>query len=78
MKTAISVPNDVFEEAERLAKKTQKSRSQLYSDALREYLAHHSSEEITDAMDRVVVEVGAQPDEWITTASRRILMRNEW
>jgi metal-responsive CopG/Arc/MetJ family transcriptional regulator len=36
MKTAVSIPDDVFEGAERLARRTKKSRSQLFSDALRE------------------------------------------
>jgi predicted transcriptional regulator len=36
MKTAISIPDDVFERAERLAKLVGKSRSQLYCDAVRE------------------------------------------
>ena len=42
MKTAVSIPNDLFEGAERLARRTRRSRSRLFSDALREYLTHHS------------------------------------
>src|SRR2546426_569554 len=53
MKTAVSIPDDVFEGAERLARRTKKSRSQLFSDALREYVARHAPEEVTDAMNRV-------------------------
>jgi metal-responsive CopG/Arc/MetJ family transcriptional regulator len=36
MKTAISIPDDVFAAAERLARRLKKSRSELYSRALRE------------------------------------------
>src|SRR5579883_1096225 len=35
MKTAVSIPADVFESAERLARRTRKSRSQLYSEAVK-------------------------------------------
>src|SRR6266511_1777128 len=42
MKTAISIPDDVFEEAERLATELQTSRSQLYSRALQEFVARHA------------------------------------
>lgn len=42
MKTAVSIPDDVFEEAERLAMDLQTSRSQLYSRALRELVASHA------------------------------------
>ena len=78
MKTAISVPNDVFEEAERLVRQTKRSRSELYTLALTEYLARHAPDHITEAMDRVVSEVGEEVDEFVAEASRRILSRVEW
>ena len=37
MKTAVSIPDDVFERAERLAKRARHSRSEVFSRALREY-----------------------------------------
>ena len=78
MKTAISVPNDVFEEAERLVRQTKRSRSELYTLALTEYLARHAPDRITEAMDRVVSEVAEEVDEFVVEASRRILSRLEW
>lgn len=78
MKTAISIPDDVFEGAERLARRTRKSRSQLFSDAVREYVARHSPEEITEAMDRVCTELDQPTDEFVFAASRRTLERSEW
>ena len=48
LKTAISIPDAVFEGAERLARRTRKSRCQLFSDALREYLARHAADEVTE------------------------------
>ena len=39
MKTAVSVPDELFEAAERQAERTKKSRSQLYAEAIAEYLA---------------------------------------
>ena len=58
MKTAVSIPEDVFEQAEQLARRTKKSRSRLYSDALPEYVAGHAADEVTEAMNRVCAEVG--------------------
>jgi metal-responsive CopG/Arc/MetJ family transcriptional regulator len=82
MKTAVSIPDDVFQGAERLARHTRKSRSRLYTDALREYLGRHASEEVTDAMDRVCLELegeqGGKPDECVSLAGRRVLERTEW
>jgi metal-responsive CopG/Arc/MetJ family transcriptional regulator len=78
MKTAISIPDDLFKGAERLARRTRKSRSKLFSDALREYLARHSPEEITEAMNKACAEVGEGQDPFVTAASQRILEQIEW
>ena len=47
-----SVPDEIFERAERLAKRSHRSRSELYSAALKEYVARHTPEEVTEAMNR--------------------------
>ncbi len=78
MKTAVSIPDDVFDGAERLARRTKKSRSQLFSDAVKEYVARHGSEDITEAMDRVCAELGNPQDAFGEAAAHRILERNEW
>jgi metal-responsive CopG/Arc/MetJ family transcriptional regulator len=78
MKTAVSIPDDVFSEADRLARQLKKSRSEVYSLALAEYLARHASDRVTDAMDRVCAEVGEETDEFTPLAARRILERSEW
>jgi metal-responsive CopG/Arc/MetJ family transcriptional regulator len=78
MKTAVSIPDAVFEGAERLARRSKKSRSQLFSDALKEYVARHAPEDVTDAMDRVCVELGNPKDEFVSSAAHRILERSEW
>ena len=77
MKTAISIPDDLFADAERLAREQKKSRSRLYGDAVREYLARHSVESITDALDRVCVEVECR-SEFARAAARRTLGRRDW
>lgn len=78
MKTAVSIPDDVFEGAERLARRTKKSRSRLVSDALREYLARHSPDEITEAMNKACAEIGDTKDEFVSAAARRVLEKSEW
>jgi hypothetical protein len=78
MKTAVSIPDDVFDEAERLAVELQTSRSQLYSRALQEFVARHAPDRLTEAMNRVVKEVGTEVDEFSRRASRRVLEQVEW
>ena len=78
MKTAVSIPDDVFEEAERLAVELQTSRSQLYSRALQEFVARHAPDRLIEAMNRVIDQVGSEVDEFSRKASRRVLERVEW
>jgi predicted transcriptional regulator len=78
MKTAISLPDDVFREAERLARRLKKSRSELYREAVAEYVARHEPEAVTEALDRVAAEVNGGPDRFVAAAARRVLGRSEW
>ena len=78
MKTAVSIPDDVFERAERLARRTKRSRSRLFSDALREYLARHSDDELTEQMNKACEAIGDTKNPFVSAASRRILENTEW
>jgi predicted transcriptional regulator len=78
MKTAVSVPDDVFEEAERLARRLKRSRSEVYSRALAEYVARHAPDRVTEAMDRALAEIGEAADQFVRTASRCLLKRADW
>jgi metal-responsive CopG/Arc/MetJ family transcriptional regulator len=78
MKTAVSIPDDVFDEAERLAAELRTSRSRLYSRALQEFVARHAPERLTEAMNRVVDDVGPEVDAFSRRASRQVLERVEW
>jgi metal-responsive CopG/Arc/MetJ family transcriptional regulator len=78
MKTAVSIPDGLLEGAERLEKRTRKSRSQLFSDAVREYLARNSPDAVTQAMNQVCAEMGGPVDRFVSSASSRILERSEW
>jgi hypothetical protein len=74
MKTAVSIPDDVFEAAEDLARRMNTSRSQLYASALRALLA--SDTDITVRLNRVYDTEGA--DVAITAAGRRTLASSDW
>jgi metal-responsive CopG/Arc/MetJ family transcriptional regulator len=78
MKTAVSIPDDVFETVERFARRANRSRSEVFSSALREYIARHAPDEITDALNRVIDEVGQEKDEFVAAAARRTLEKTEW
>lgn len=78
MKTAISLPDEVFAGAEHLAKRLRLTRSELYSRALKEYVARHSDNEVTEALDSVCAGLDEGPNAFVSSASRRMLERIEW
>ena len=69
MKIAISVPDEVFEAGEHLARQLGVSRSQLYSDALATYLSARGAKEVTA---RLNAYIGAQPSNGPCPAARAI------
>jgi len=78
MKTAVSIPDEIFHEAERLARRTKRSRSRLFADALKEYLARWSPDKVTAAMNAALAEIGKENDKFSRTAAKRVLERTEW
>lgn len=78
MKTAISIPDTIFRSAERLATRMKKSRSQVYAEAVEEYVARHDPDTVTEQINAVCDEVDTRPDPLLTEAARRILTRTEW
>ncbi|MGH8219601.1 MAG: hypothetical protein ACREUT_13715 [Steroidobacteraceae bacterium] len=78
MKVAVSIPDEVFEEAEALAKRLKRSRSEIYSRALGEFIGHHAPERLTELMNEVVSEVGDQAAPFAKAAAHRIFKSTEW
>ncbi len=78
MKTAVSLPDPLFQEAENLARTLRKSRSQLYREAIEEYLARHDPERITEQIDRLCVDAGDPSDPFVSAATARTLHDSEW
>jgi predicted transcriptional regulator len=78
MKTAISLPERVFREAERFARRVRKTRSKLYAEAIAEYLARHAPNDITESMNQVCDRLNVPEDEFHGKAARRILSQEKW
>lgn len=78
MKAAVSIPDDVFEEGERLVRRLHTSRSHLYARALADFVVQHEDDKITTAMNRVLDEVGSQVDGFTQRAARQTLRHVEW
>jgi len=62
MKTAISIPDRLFQQAEELAESLKASRSQLYARAVAEYIERHRSENVRQKLDEVYGRVESHLD----------------
>jgi metal-responsive CopG/Arc/MetJ family transcriptional regulator len=78
MKTAISIPDKVFNKAEQLARRLGISRSELYSEALENYMNKRWPDSITDTMNRVLDEAETSRDPFVSTASHSVLEKTDW
>jgi predicted transcriptional regulator len=78
MKIAVSIPDQLFERADALAERLGKSRSQVYREALADYLARRESATVTHTLDELVDELGGGVEDWTAVASREALGRSEW
>ncbi len=53
MKTAISIPDPIFISAENLAERLGMSRSELYANAVNEFIHEHKRDKIVSALNKV-------------------------
>jgi len=78
MKTAVSIPDELFRRADELAARLGKSRSEVYREALADYVARRDPGAVTRALDEIADELAAEDDAFLTEAARRTLERSEW
>ncbi len=78
MKTAISLPNELFEEAEAAAKELGLSRSKLMQTALEEFLKRRRDERVTAALNRSLAKHPDEVDPFLQQLAIEAMMRTEW
>ena len=78
MKTAISIPDDVFEAADRTARKLGVSRSELYATAVHEFIERHRVEDVTARPNEVYASTSSNLDDQLYEMQRRLLAKESW
>ena len=80
MKTAISIPDALFNAAERLAKRMGISRSELYQKAVEAYLKKYRQESVTEAIDKVYASMpdNGKLDSFLERMQFASLEEEEW
>jgi metal-responsive CopG/Arc/MetJ family transcriptional regulator len=78
MKTAISIPDSLFEEAEETAKRLGMSRSELYAKAVKTFLAALRKENITQQLNEVYAEEPSELDDVIARMQWASIPEEQW
>jgi len=78
MKAAISIPDELFASADRLARKLGFSRSGLYAIAVAEFVAKHRGENITRRLNEVYRDEPQRSDPALRRLQKRALQREPW
>ena len=78
MKTAISIPDEVFEAADRTAKKLGVSRSELYSTAVYEYIERHKIEDVTSRLNDLYASEYSELDDYLGQMQGQSLKKEDW
>ncbi len=78
MKTAVSIPDELFHRADELAGRLGKSRSEIYREALADYVARREPGAITEALDEIADQIDADEIGFVSEAARQTLGRTEW
>ena len=78
MKTAISLPDSIFEEAESLAKQLGVSRSELYTNALKAYLKTYNRDQILSKLNQIYSEESSKLDPVLERIQFMSLLSEDW
>jgi metal-responsive CopG/Arc/MetJ family transcriptional regulator len=78
MKTAVSLPEDLFLLAEATAKRLRVSRSQLYAKAIAEFLEHTQAESVTERLNEIYSSQPARLDPALHRAQAGTLDKDSW
>ncbi|UCD77386.1 MAG: ribbon-helix-helix protein, CopG family [Desulfobacterales bacterium] len=78
MKTAISIPDDIYQAADHLAKRLGMSRSEFYSKAVSNYIASHLNDAVTEALNQIYEKETPDIDPVLNLMQLKSLPKEQW
>ena len=78
MKTAVSVPDDLFRKAEAAARRLRVSRSKFYATAIAEFLEQRKSDAVTERLNEVYSRQRARVEPALHRAQIKSLGKGDW
>jgi metal-responsive CopG/Arc/MetJ family transcriptional regulator len=78
MKTAISLPDDLFMLADQFAKNLGISRSELYATAIRQFIIARQRDDLTEKINAACAKLDTSLPEDLARLTRQRLLEVEW
>jgi len=78
MKTAISIPDSIFQAAENMAHHLGVSRSELFSTAISEYVNNHKYLDVTASLNAIYGEESSALDKKLASMQLKSIQGDEW
>lgn len=78
MKTAISIPDPIFQAAENMAQRLGMSRSELFTTAMSEYMNNHKYHNVTDSLNQVYSKTDETLDDELVLMQKHSIPEEEW
>ena len=78
MKTAISIPDPIFQAAEDMAHHLGVSRSELFTTAISDYMEKHKYLDVTESLNQIYGETDSTLDKKLALMQRKSVQEDEW
>jgi metal-responsive CopG/Arc/MetJ family transcriptional regulator len=78
MKTAISIPDPIFQAAENMAKRLGMSRSELFTVAMSKYMKEHKYQNVTESLNKIYSQDIEDIDKELVSMQLKLLPKEDW
>lgn len=78
MKTAISIPDTIFQQAEKTARQLKITRSELYAKAVVAFVEQHHTQGVTEKLNEIYAAENSKLEPGFTLAQTAMLNAEDW
>ena len=78
MKTAISIPDNIFQAAENMAQHLKVSRSELFTTAISEYMKRNRNKDITKSLNKIYGDEDSAIDDELASMQMNSFHQENW
>lgn len=78
MKTAISIPDSIFQAAESMAHNLNISRSELFTTAVSEFMDTHKNDDVTKSLNSIYGNTSSKLDPELSLMQKNSIEQEKW